>query len=110
MQLRAVTSFVVCIKILFCFISQDLYGIDWDGPVPMYPEEDVVTVPDTHAPTDQGIQEYVQRYCTLDRVLMSPCHAVDIYCRVIDTHKSMIIMITLLPPYVYCQCECAIVK
>ena len=66
------------------------FGIDWDGPVPLEVENDAVLVPVTPCPCRENHLPSIAAICSLQRVLNSDCHGVDIYLEALNYIRSHI--------------------
>lgn len=65
------------------FSLQENYGIDWSGPI-SESDEDNITIPELNSPvSDDEIARLEQLY-TIDRILSSDFHAVDLYCEIVE--------------------------
>ena len=60
------------------------YGIDWDGPIPLDDEDDAVIVSETACPCPDDDFASLAALCSLERVLNSDCHGVDVYQQALE--------------------------
>ena len=64
------------------------FGIDWDGPIPLEEECDAVVIPNTPCPCRESDLAAIAAVCSLQRVLSSDCHGVDVYLEALNFIRS----------------------
>lgn len=64
------------------------FGIDWDEAIPLEVEDNAVVVPDTPCPCRESQLPSITAICSLQRVLSSDCHGVDIYLETLNYIRS----------------------